>query len=199
MRVTRRTRFAVSLAAIVTLSALDHAGIFGLHKSDRDRYQNAVATVVHVVDGDTFDIDIPDEHTPNTRIRLWGVDCPEVAHRPEESDAWFGRTAADFVHEHLEGRRVRIALDPNRPTRDKYGRLLAYVYFESTEEMLNEVLLQEGLAYADRRFSHIYALRFRNLEQRASKARCGLWESEHSAQMPAWRQRMLNAGFLRNH
>ncbi|MCB9851840.1 MAG: thermonuclease family protein [Phycisphaerales bacterium] len=190
-------RLTIVVAAVAILSVIDHAGLFGRQESDQSRYGNAVATVVHVADGDTFDIDIPDSDADVTRIRLWGVDCPEIAHRIGDADDWFGRDAADFVQEHLEGRRIRIALDPNRPTRGKYGRLLAYAYFEDTNEMLNEVLLQEGLAYADRRFDHIFALRFRDLEKRAAKAKRGLWESVEVSQMPSWRQRMLDAGVIR--
>lgn len=193
----RTSRFAVGAALVVTLSILDHCGLFGLRQTDRTKYDNAVATVTHVADGDTLDIDLPDGTHSTTRIRLWGVDCPEIAHRTGERDAWFGRDAADFAQEHLEGRRVRIALDPNRNTRGKYGRLLAYVYFEDTGEMLNEVLLQEGLAYADRRFDHIFMLRFRNLERRAAKAERGLWAQVRTEQMPAWRQRMIAAGYIR--
>lgn len=190
-------RIAIAGAAVVILSVLDHAGLFAHPESDQSRYNNAVATVIHVADGDTFDIDIPDGDASVTRIRLWGIDCPEIAHETGRSDGFYGRDAADFVQEHLEGRRIRIALDPNRPSRGKYGRLLAYAFLEDTDEMLNEVLLQEGLAYADRRFDHVFALRFRDLERRAVKARRGLWESVKASQMPAWRRRMMDAGIIK--
>ncbi|HPF37286.1 MAG TPA: thermonuclease family protein [Phycisphaerae bacterium] len=197
-RSTRRSRGAIVAGAILSLSLADHSGLLGRHTGDLARYDGIVATVVHVADGDTFDIDIPDHNASVTRIRLWGVDCPEIAHGSGPTDAWFGREAADFAQEHLEGRRVRIALDPNRRTRGKYGRLLAFVYFEDTGEMFNEALLREGLAYADRRFDHIFELRFRDLEKRAATARRGLWDSVTTERMPAWRQRMQSAGFIRS-
>ncbi len=182
---------------LIALAILDHCGVFRRVENDRSKYGNAVAIVTHVPDGDTLDIDIPDGDRNFTRIRLWGVDCPEISHQPDQIDEWFGREAADFVQEHLDGRRIRVALDPNRKTRGKYGRLLAYVYLDDGDEMLNEVLLQEGLAYADRRFDHIFKLRFRDLEARASKAGRGLWDGVTIDRMPAWRQRMLNAGVIR--
>jgi micrococcal nuclease len=193
-RFTRR-QLAIALAlALLTLSALDHAGVFGFRGSDRVRYTDAIATVIYVADGDTFDIDMPDGRRPKTRIRLWGVDCPEISHEEGVPDAHFGRESADFVQEHLVGRQVRIALDPNRTPRGKYGRLLAYVYLEDTGEMLNELLIAEGLAYADRRFKHAMKQRFIKIEKRAMKAGIGLWETVTPEQMPDWRQRMDAVG-----
>ena len=190
-----KRRLAIALVlALLTLSALDHVGLFGFRGSDRVRYDDAIATVVYVADGDTFDINMPDGRRATTRIRLWGVDCPEISHDAGEPDAHFGRESADFVQEHLTGRRVRIALDPNHTPRGKYGRLLAYVYFEDTGEMLNELLIEEGLAYADRRFKHALKHRFVKIEKRAMKQRVGLWETVKPEQMPAWRQRMDAAG-----
>jgi micrococcal nuclease len=184
---------------VLAIVVADRAGLFtGAVTGDDTRYQNAVCTITYVSDGDTFDIDIPDGRKPKTRIRLWGVDCPEIAHGPDENDAWFGREAADFVQEHFEGRRVRIALDPNRSPRDKYGRLLAYVYADENGEMLNEQLVEAGLAYADQRFDHIFKHRFVQLEKRASKARNGLWEGLTLDRMPAWRQRMVQRDLIGN-
>lgn len=190
----KRRRAIAMVLALLTLSALDHAGAFGHHGSDRARYDGAIATVIHVVDGDTFDIDMPDGRRPTTRIRLCGVDCPEISHDAGVPDAHFGRESADFVQETLTGRRIRIALDPNRTPRGKYGRLLAYVYLEDTGEMLNELLILEGSAYADRRFQHALKHRFVKIEKQAAKQRVGLWEKANPEQLPTWRQKMDAAG-----
>ncbi len=191
---SKRRLAIVLVLVLLALSAVDHVGFFGFGGSDRVRYPDAVATVVNVVDGDTLDIDMPDGRRATTRIRLWGVDCPEISHDAGVPDAHFGRESADFVQEHTVGRRVRIALDPNRTPRDKYGRLLAYVYLTDTGEMLNELLVAEGLAYADRRFTHALKHRFVKIEKRAMKQRIGLWETVKAEQMPGWRQRMDAAG-----
>lgn len=192
----RRKRLLTTsiVSILVALSILDHNGVFGYRGDDRARYRGIHATITYVSDGDTLDIDVPDGKKSVTRLRLWGVDCPEVAHAKEESDAYFGREAADFVQEHYTGRRVRLELDPNHNVRDKYGRLLAYVYSESDGEMLNELLVTEGLAYADRRFDHALKHRFVELEKKAAKAKMGLWAEVKPEQMPAWRQRMDAAG-----
>ena len=182
------------LLVLGALSVLDHAGVFGHHGNDRVDYHDAAATVTYAADGDTIDIDIPDGHRAVTRIRLWGVDCPEIAHKDGEEDAYFGREATQFVRDAIVGRRIRLALDPSRRPRDRFGRLLAYVYLVDAGEMLNELLIRRGLAYADRRFAHVFKHRFVAIEKRAIKQQIGLWAGVQPEQMPAWRQRMDAAG-----
>lgn len=155
---------------------------------DYARYDGRNFRVVRVVDGDTLDIDVPDAGRPHTRIRLWGVDTPELA-RGDVPAMHFGEEAWRFAKERLEGREVVIELAPSR-TRDKYERLLAYVYFERGGAMFNELLAEEGLAFADQRFRHPYDDRFELLEKRARVAGRGLWAKVTSDQMPEWRKRM---------
>jgi len=193
---TRRRRLVtvVVLSAVGVLSALDHAGVFGYRGGDRATYRDAVATVTYAADGDTIDINIPDGRRPGTRIRLWGVDCPETAHKGGEQDAYFGPEAKDFVRKAIVGQRVRLEFDPVRRTRDKYGRLLAYVYLVEGGEMLNELLIRRGLGYADRRFPHVFKHRFVQIEKKVMRQKVGLWAGVKAEQMPAWRQRMDAAG-----
>jgi endonuclease YncB( thermonuclease family) len=79
-------------------------------------------------------------------------------------------------------------LSPDK-TRGKYGRLLAYVYLERGGRMFNEMLLEEGYAYADLRFRHHYYRQFKNVEKRARRAERGLWADVTLEQMPGWKQR----------
>lgn len=178
------------IAFVAVLSFMDHAGIFGYRGDDRSQYEGRVATITYAADGDTIDIDLPDGKRPVTRIRLWGVDCPEIAHEEGEEDAYFGREATDFVRNKIVGQKVRLVFDPNRRPRDKFGRLLAYAYLVDSGEMLNELLIRRGFGYADRRFEHVYKHRFVQLDKKAMKALAGLWAEVTPEQMPAWRQRM---------
>lgn len=161
-----------------------------LSGSDWDRYHDRTFRVTRVVDGDTLDIDIPDGSHATTRIRLWGVDTPEVAHSGDP-DMYFGPEAKAFAERTLTGRDVYIVLSPTR-TRDKFGRLLAYVYLERGGSMFNELLIEDGYAYADTRFRHAFDKTFKNDEKRARVARAGLWADVRPDQMPPWRQRMEN-------
>lgn len=154
---------------------------------DWNRYHDKTFTVTRVIDGDTFDIDVPDSGSATTRIRLWGVDTPELAHFGKPV-MHFGPEAADFARETLAGRSVHIVLSPKQ-TRGKFGRLLAYVYLERGGRMFNEMLLEKGYAYADLRFPHHYFDQFAAADRRARRAGVGMWADIALEQMPAWKQR----------
>jgi micrococcal nuclease len=158
-------------------------------QGDIARYHDQTFGVVHVVDGDTIDIDVPDlgNGKSKTRIRLWGVDCPEIAHGGQNT-MHFGPEATEFAKKTLNGREVQVVLSPKR-TRDRYGRLLAYVFLERGGTMFNELLIEEGYAYADPRFDHHYETRFAAAERRAREAQAGLWSGVKLADMPKWRQK----------
>jgi endonuclease YncB( thermonuclease family) len=88
-----------------------------------------------------------------------------------------------------QGKQVTINLQETQ-TRDKYDRLLAYVYL-SESESLNLALVRDGHAYADRRFSHPLRWQFEAGETEARKAGRGLWKEITVEQMPEWRQNWL--------
>lgn len=187
----RRHRPAIFLVLAIL------AALFGertLRKStsaggtDLTRYHNQSFRVIKVVDGDTMDLDVADTDDAKTRVRLWGVDTPEVAHGGEP-EMHFGPEARDFARQLLDGRSVHVVLNPD-DTRDKYGRLLAYLFLEKGGEMFNEKLLEEGFAYADWRFPHPYKDEFEAAERRAERGRVGLWKEIRPDQKPAWRQRL---------
>ncbi len=154
--------------------------------ADFDRYHDRSFPVARVVDGDTIDLRVPDGDKPTTRVRLWGVDTPEVA-GPYSSVMYFGQEASDYAKRILTGRMVHVVLSPRR-TRGKYGRLLAYVYLQRGGRMFNEMLLETGHAYADTRFDHHYLKKFESLEKHARNVGVGLWASVTLEQMPPWRQ-----------
>ena len=98
-------------------------------QQDRQRYEGQSATVVKVVDGDTLDIDIADAEYDTTRIRLWGVDTPETKHS-QWGQMYFGPEASRFAKDLALGKTVKVVLEPDEKPRDKYGRLLAYVFLD---------------------------------------------------------------------
>lgn len=101
---------------------------------------------------------------------------------------YYGEEAGAFTASLVEAKAVRIVLVPEQ-TRDKYDRLLAYVYLADSDVMLNEELLIHGYAYADTRFKHPWRTRFVELEARARKTFAGLWRGITPEQMPEWKQR----------
>jgi endonuclease YncB( thermonuclease family) len=185
----RRVRRFLAWVVIVVIGALviweRTSGRPGA-RDDYQRYHDRSFLVVNIVDGDTIDIDAPDPPHPTTRIRLWGVDTPEVGQNEREA-MHFAMEATEFTRRKLLGERVHIVLSPKR-SRDKYGRLLAYVMLERAGRMFNEMLVAQGYGYADPRFEHHYDRQFRALEEKARKQGLGLWAKvgpERSARLTA--------------
>ena len=95
-------------------------------------------TVDRVVDGDTIVV------RGIGRVRLIGVDTPEVQHPRRGSSEPGGQAARTFLKSWLEGRRVRLEFGPVRT--DKYGRTLAYVYLDGTSVTDELIRLGHGRA-----------------------------------------------------
>ncbi len=174
----RRVRAAVWVLGIgVMLSGLiaaDRGGGWLKPASDWAVYEGQSFQVTKVIDGDTIEIAHPDRGWPTTRVRLWGIDAPEVA-RPDQGrpgQPW-SQESAELADRLCAGQMVRLRLEPHN-SRGKYGRLLAYVELPGGT-LLNEEMLIAGLAHADRRFEHRLMERFKLLELQAKRSKVGLW------------------------
>lgn len=138
--------------------------------------QSSNATVLHVVDGDTFDADLDD--VGKVRIRMLGVNTPETVD-PRKTVECFGKEASDFSKKTLKiGDRIFLAPDPQADERDKYGRLLRNVFLADGTDY-NALLIQEGFAYAYLGFplDPKRKVQLRALENEAKSAKKGLWGS----------------------
>jgi micrococcal nuclease len=101
----------------------------------------ANATVVRVVDGDTIVAEVDGE---SERVRFIGIDTPESV-RPGSPVECFGKEAAAHTARLLpEGTPIRLELDVE--PRDRYDRLLAYVYRAGDGEFVNLALVRDGFA-----------------------------------------------------
>jgi micrococcal nuclease len=125
-------------------------------------------TVTRVVDGDTIRID------GGELVRLVGIDTPE-ADGPYRDEECFGASASRRTAALLpEGTEVRLVFDVER--RDRYDRLLAYVFRVSDDRFVNASLVRDGFANALTIPPNVrYADRFRRLERAARDAGRGLW------------------------
>ncbi len=127
------------------------------------------AIVIRAIDGDTVVVRTGSGRTET--VRLLGIDTPET-HDPRKPVQCFGPEAAAYTKRALTGRRVRLELDVE--ARDKYGRLLAYVYLD--REPYNERLLKLGYArllVIPPNGSHARTMLHEEIDARA--ARVGLW------------------------
>lgn len=126
--------------------------------------------VSRVVDGDTFRIQrsVDEEDI----VRMVGVDTPETV-KPNAPVEAYGREASDFAKSLLRDRTVCLEYDVQ--TRDRYGRLLAYVYLEDGT-FVNETLIAEGYAQAMTVPPNVrFAESFASLQREARDAGLGLW------------------------
>lgn len=169
MKATRRRRLGLRrLGLWVAFLALCLAFGCGLPASDEGG-AGEWHVVERVVDGDTFVL------ANGERVRLIGVDTPESV-KPGEEPEPYGKEAGQYTKKMLEGKKVRLELDVSE--RDRYGRLLAYVYLEDGT-FFNELLLSEGYARVLTVPPNVkYAERFLAAERAAREAGRGLWGLE---------------------
>lgn len=125
--------------------------------------------LLRVVDGDTIRVRY---EGGDERVRYIGIDTPEVAHEPGETSEPFAEEATAANERLLGEGPVRLVFDVER--RDRYGRLLAYVYVD--DAMVNEALLREGLAVVLTIPPNVrHAERFVAAQQEGRAAQEGLW------------------------
>jgi len=159
------------------LSWIDHQGWLLSPQDGARALHRQWIEVARVIDGDTIDLDRRDGEHDTTRIRLWGIDTPEVGRDGRPGDP-FADAAEQRTRQLVAGQRVRVLLEPH-DLRDRFGRVLAYLELPDGS-ILNERLLVEGLAEADDRFHHGDLKRYELLEQQARHDRLGIWsEAAH--------------------
>jgi micrococcal nuclease len=131
----------------------------------------SLAQVVRIIDGDTIEVQ---KNNKTERVRLIGVDTPETKH-PERGVECFGPESTEFTRKLVSGKTVRLKADTISANKDRYNRLLRYVYVEPTNEHLNAKLIETGHSIAYTRFDFEKKNEFVQLEQRAKNQALGLW------------------------
>ena len=121
--------------------------------SRKSCYNFRVVEINRVVDGDTIDvtIDLGFDLFKKERVRVAGVDTPEKRTRDLEEKE-LGIEATNWLKEKLDG---AISGDDDLIIRTelvggmgKYGRLLGWLYIGDSELSLNELMIEEGYAWA---------------------------------------------------
>ena len=100
------------------------------------------ATVVEAVDGDTVDVRFGDGHTD--RVRLLGIDTPETVD-PDRPVGCFGPEASGHTKSLLPAG-TQVLLQRDVEARDRYGRLLVYMWRRRDSLFVNESLVRDGFA-----------------------------------------------------
>jgi micrococcal nuclease len=165
------------LALIVFLISLgiyfgQTQGWFGGLKQAAEVNQPGLYTVVKYDDGDTIMVDM--NGTTET-LRFVGVDTPET-HDPRKVVQCYGPEASAFTKKLISdaGGKVRLSSDPESTNRDRYDRLLRYIYLPDGR-LVQDELLKSGHAFYYPYFPFTKAKQFEAEQTIARQQKQGLW------------------------
>lgn len=126
--------------------------------------------VNYVYDGDTIEVDISGI---KEKIRLIGVDTPETQD-PDLPVQCYGPESSAYTEKNLLGQDVRLESDPTNQNRDRYDRLLRYVYLKDGT-LWNQKIIEEGYGFAYLRYPFTKLKTFEASEKNAKDLKKGLW------------------------
>lgn len=130
-------------------------------------------SVTRVVDGDTIEVT---KDGVVEKVRMIGINSPESVD-PRRHVECFGKEASLHLKQLIEGKIVRLATDETQQDRDRYGRILRYVFLD--DRNINEQMIWDGYAYEyTYALPYRYQAEFRLAEQEAQKVKAGLWASD---------------------
>jgi micrococcal nuclease len=164
-----RARLVFALAALVAL-------VFAGREAAAPDGPPGVGRVVRVVDGDTIQVQVGGTRE---KVRYIGVDTPESV-KPNTPVQCFAKRASAFNKHLVAGKRVRLV--PDAEARDRYGRMLAYVYRAEDGLFVNAALVRDGYAHTLTIPPNVaHAGEFRRLASAAHRAGRGLWSACRSS------------------
>jgi micrococcal nuclease len=142
-----------------TTNATDSAALFEAYPVEK------------VVDGDTVKVSI---NGVVETIRVIGINTPETVD-PRKPVECFGREASEYAKKLLMGHTVTLEADPSQGDRDKYGRLLRYVFLQDGSDYGGQ-MIAGGYAYEytyDEPYR--YQQQYRAAQAQATADAVGLW------------------------
>jgi micrococcal nuclease len=170
-KITKKTPlWLVGVIIFVTIG--QQFGWFGSAGKTVVENQPGLYHVVKFDDGDTIAVDM---NGKSETIRFIGVDTPET-HDPRKAVQCFGQAAAAFTKQFIGDKSVRLEADPLNTNRDRYGRLLRYVYLPDGT-LVNAELIKQGYAFAYLSFPFTKSDEFRTYQTDAREGNRGLWNS----------------------
>lgn len=121
-------------------------------------------------DGDTITVDMAGREE---KIRMIGVDTPETED-PRKPVQCYGRAASAYTKNLIGNQPVRLEADPENTNRDRYNRLLRYVYL-ADGRLVNSEIIRAGYGFAYTSFPFQKSAEFKQHETEARQASRGLW------------------------
>lgn len=158
----------ISLIAIGVYFAFKISG----HEKTLEQTQPGLYKVAQFDDGDTIVVDM--NGTQET-VRFIGVDTPET-HDPRKPVQCYGPDAAAYTKRLIGSQKVRLQADPLDTNRDRYGRLLRYVYLPDGT-LVEQKLIEQGYGFAYTYFPFEKKAEFSAYEKTAKDGGKGLWSA----------------------
>ena len=122
--------------------------------------------IKYVYDGDTAVLNTGEE------VRYLGIDAPEIGHNGRKSE-FMALESKNYNLRIVRGFHVRLEFDEER--KDRYGRLLAYVFLDNGE-MVNALLVKKGLAFVMiNKPNTKYLPLLLDCQRKAMSEKVGLW------------------------
>lgn len=148
---------------------------YGCGKSEKE-----FSVVKRVIDGDTFELE------DGRKVRLIGIDAPEKydseklerdaikSNKDKATIKELGRLSTEYVKSFVEGKKVYLEKERGGSDKDRYGRLLRYVYLEDGT-LVNAKIIREGYAYVYEKYPFSKQDEFRQYYREARENNRGLW------------------------
>lgn len=128
--------------------------------------------VITIEDGDTITVDM---NGKKEKVRFIGVDTPETKD-PRKAVQCFGKSASEYTKQKIGNNTVRLESDELNTNRDRYKRLLRYVYLPDGT-LLNATIIKDGYGFAYTSFPFSKKEEFKQLETEAREQKRGLWST----------------------
>ena len=151
-----------------TLSILVSSKEYPAETKLRQTLPKGAFRITYVIDGDTLVL------SNREKIRLIGVDAPEIQHDDIPGE-WYGKEAKEFLKQLAEGKECTLGYETDG-IRDRYGRILAYVFMGN--KLLNAEMIRQGYARVYMRFSFTKKTEFIRLEKEARGKGIGIWSRQ---------------------
>ena len=134
------------------------------------KFEEGSYLVTRIVDGDTIDVE---KGGIKQRVRLIGIDTPESVD-PRQGVECFGKEASVKLQDLIAEKTVTLEADTSQSDKDKYGRILRYVF--ANKENINQMMIQEGYAFEyTYQNPYKYQIQFKQAEKTARTTKAGLW------------------------
>jgi micrococcal nuclease len=172
-----KTKIILSIAGLIILAGIIFSFVYFIPKIHLPKkvLQSAIESpgyyaVEYVVDGDTIAVNM-DGH--EEKVRLIGLDTPETK-KPNSPVECYGQEASAYAHKIMDNQSVRLAADPINTNRDRYDRLLRYVYLK-TGALVNSEMIRLGYGFAYLSFPFTKSAEFATIQGQAKESKVGVW------------------------